>query len=86
MFSLYFFLIFLEKLETKLIKYGFATGQNFFKTQITQNMSNSNHNPFEETNRLRYIIKQENLVYYAITKIENLGNCKIKFYCDDENK
>jgi hypothetical protein len=49
-------------------------------------MSNNNKNPFEETNRLRYIIKQENLVYYAITKIENLGNCKIKFYSDNDKK
>jgi hypothetical protein len=49
-------------------------------------MSNTNQNPFEENNRLRYIIKQENLVYYAITKIENLGDCKIKFYSDDKDK
>lgn len=46
----------------------------------------SNKNPFEDTNRLRYLVKQKNLIYYAITNIENLGNSKIKFYCDDGDK
>ena len=63
---------------------GFATGDGFFKTAVPQ--ANSNQNPFEDNNRLRYLVKQKNLVYYAITNIENLGSCKIKFYCDDDNK
>ena len=63
---------------------GFATGDGFFKTQIPQ--GDSSQNPFEDTGRLRYLVKQKNLVYYAITNIENLGSSKIKFYCDDENK
>ena len=81
--NLIFFIFSVEKIETKLIKMGFATGDGFFKTQIPQA---SSQNPFEDTGRNRYLVKQKNLVYYAITNIENLGNSKIKFYCDDDNK
>ena len=79
-----FIINYLGKIESKIIKLGFATGGNFFKTQNPQ--SSTNQNPFGDMNKLRYMVKQRNLVYYTNTNIENLGSCKIKFYLDDDVK
>jgi len=60
-----------------------ASSSNFFKTQ-NQSSPNSKGNAFAQVNTSIYFVPEKNLIFSKKIEIENLGDCYVNFYNDDQ--